>query len=89
MVLLNTHNICFGREIRTFIFIYALLSKGMCEWKLKLQVRIYICDYSVCIRTPCARILPDVYTFDCIYMLNVLNIFLEFKVKGLFKTYII
>ena len=32
---------------------------------------IYICDYSVCIHTPCTRIVPDVYTFDCIYILKI------------------
>ena len=41
-VLLSTHNICFGREIRKLIFIYALFTKDLGEWK-----RIYICDYSV------------------------------------------
>ena len=28
-VLLSTHNICFGREIRKIIFSYALLSGGL------------------------------------------------------------
>ena len=28
-VLLSTHNICFGREIRIFFFWYALLTKGL------------------------------------------------------------
>ena len=34
-VLLSTHNICFGWEIRTFIFWYTLLSKVLDEkrWK--------------------------------------------------------
>ena len=48
-VLLSTHNICFRREIRTFIFNYALLSKGLYEWKLNfncdlLCLYIYICQ---------------------------------------------
>ena len=29
MVLLSTHNICFGREIRKIFFSYALLSRGL------------------------------------------------------------
>ena len=29
-VLLSTHNICFGWEIRKIIFHYALLTRGMC-----------------------------------------------------------
>ena len=30
-VLLNTHNICFGWEIRKLFFCYALLTKKPCE----------------------------------------------------------
>ena len=35
--LLSTRNICFGREMRKFIFNYALFTKGLGEWELNLR----------------------------------------------------
>ena len=38
MVLLSTHNICFGWEIRKLFFRHALLTKGLLSYGLQAQV---------------------------------------------------
>ena len=45
-VLLSTHNICFGREIRKLFFCYILLTKGLStlphnqKFRLKLTIKL-------------------------------------------------
>ena len=46
-VLLSTHNICFGREIRKIVFCYALLSGGLDMYNSFLVSNDFCCLLNV------------------------------------------
>ena len=66
MVLLSTHNICFGLEIRKIIFKYTLLSGGM-DKGLDLHVPVSVISKMKIKRNSAPSI--NLYSPNCYYLL--------------------